>query len=80
MVEPAEVCRQLEELQGFRANAAAGERRGEETALDVTAEAARGRMRVGETTHIQHNECQLETLLMLLTISAVVLSNRDRDM
>lgn len=55
-MEHAEVCRQLEELQGFRANAAAGERPGEDTPLGVTAEAASGGTRVGETAHTQDNE------------------------
>ena len=75
-MEPAEVCRQLEELQGLRANAAAGERPGEDTPLGVTAEAARGRTRVGETAHTQHNEFlhNVEAQLKLLIVSAAVSS------
>lgn len=80
-MEPAEVCRQLEELQGFRANAAAGERPGEDTLLGVTAEAARGGTRVGETAHTQDNEFlhNVEALLKLLVVSAAASQYGDWD-
>ncbi len=45
------VCRQLEELQGFRANAA-GERAGDDLVVDMATSGGAGDMtRVGETAH-----------------------------
>ena len=47
------VCRQLEELQGFRANAA-GERAGDDLVVDMARSGGAGDCtRVGETAHMQ---------------------------